>query len=99
MFRAKKGRISSGETFWLIPAIRRKERSGPGMVTWADAVAEGCVCAIVACPEAVRGKQRPTQVSTTAASKDMARAVRDFRQMRSKSVCIATPCLKLVAGL
>jgi len=34
--RASKGITSSGETFWLIPAIRKKERNGPGMVRLAD---------------------------------------------------------------
>src|SRR5215468_3361423 len=27
---------SCDETFWLIPAIRKKERSGPGMIAVAD---------------------------------------------------------------
>ena len=34
--RASKGAISSGEAFWLIPAMRRKERSGPGIVRFAE---------------------------------------------------------------
>ena len=29
--RASNGSTSSGDTFWLMPAMRRKERSGPGM--------------------------------------------------------------------
>jgi hypothetical protein len=33
--RASSGRTSSREAFWLIAAIRRKERSGPGIVTVA----------------------------------------------------------------
>jgi hypothetical protein len=31
MLRAMSGAISSGETFWLIADMRRKERSGPGI--------------------------------------------------------------------
>jgi hypothetical protein len=31
-FRARRGNISSGATFWLIAAIRIKDRIGPGMV-------------------------------------------------------------------
>src|SRR5436309_1579176 len=34
--RASKGITSSGKTFWLIPAIRKKERNGPGIVRFAD---------------------------------------------------------------
>jgi len=34
--RASKGITSSGETFWLIPAMRKKERNGPGIATFAD---------------------------------------------------------------
>jgi hypothetical protein len=33
--RASNGSTSSGETFWLIAAIRKKERSGPGIVAVA----------------------------------------------------------------
>src|ERR1700720_2430576 len=40
MLRARNGITSSGETFWLIPAMRKKERKGPGMV----AVAASCGC-------------------------------------------------------
>src|SRR5215472_100984 len=40
MLRARKGITSSAETFWLIPAIRKKERRGPGMVT----VDASCSC-------------------------------------------------------
>src|SRR5208282_3769540 len=36
-FRLSKGRTSSGLTFWLIPAMRRKDRSGPGIVNCDDA--------------------------------------------------------------
>src|SRR5579863_3519737 len=32
MLRARNGITSSREAFWLIPAMRRKERKGPGMV-------------------------------------------------------------------
>src|SRR5215469_1830631 len=32
MLRARSGKTSSRETFWLIPAIRRSERKGPGIV-------------------------------------------------------------------
>src|SRR5271169_4134261 len=35
--RLSKGRTSSGVIFWLIPAIRRKDRSGPGIVNCDDA--------------------------------------------------------------
>src|SRR6266436_2071594 len=34
--RASKGITSSGKTFWLIPAMRKKERNGPGIATFAD---------------------------------------------------------------
>src|SRR2546429_5507451 len=34
--RASKGITSSGKTFWLIPAIRKKERNGPGIARFAD---------------------------------------------------------------
>ena len=34
-FRASNGNTSVGETFWLIAAMRIKDRSGPGMVTVA----------------------------------------------------------------
>jgi hypothetical protein len=30
-FRASSGNTSSGVTFWLIAAMRKKERTGPGM--------------------------------------------------------------------
>src|SRR3990172_8166687 len=33
MLRARNGNTSSGATFWLIPARRRKERRGPGSLT------------------------------------------------------------------
>ena len=35
MLRASKGNTSSVEIFWLMPAMRRKERKGPGIVTVA----------------------------------------------------------------
>jgi hypothetical protein len=35
------GSTSSRETSWLIPAIRRKDRSGPGMTTVPDGAACG----------------------------------------------------------
>jgi hypothetical protein len=38
-FRASSGKTSSGETFWLIAVIRKKERSGPGIAT-SSAVVE-----------------------------------------------------------
>src|SRR6266481_6047520 len=34
--RASKGITSSGKTFWLIPAMRKKGRNGPGIATFAD---------------------------------------------------------------
>src|SRR5271154_668152 len=37
MLRASKGITSSLLAFWLIPAIRKKERSGPGTVAVAGA--------------------------------------------------------------
>ena len=36
-FLATKGNTSSGDIFWLTAAIRKKERSGPGIVTVASA--------------------------------------------------------------
>src|ERR1700722_20432417 len=40
MLRARNGITSSGEAFWLMPAMRKKERKGPGMVV----VAASCAC-------------------------------------------------------
>src|ERR1035441_8578582 len=39
-FLLSKGRTSSGAIFWLIPAIRRKDRCGPGITAcgWAESV-------------------------------------------------------------
>src|SRR5262249_16120203 len=34
---ARRGRTSSEEAFWLIPAMRRKERRGPGLAISAEA--------------------------------------------------------------
>jgi hypothetical protein len=41
--RASKGNTSSGVTFWLMAAMRMKDRSGPGIMTVSIAAAEGGV--------------------------------------------------------
>jgi hypothetical protein len=42
MLRARRGSTSSFEIFWLMPAMRRNERSGPGMATLAAAAGADC---------------------------------------------------------
>jgi hypothetical protein len=39
--RASKGAISSGETFWLMAAMRKNERIGPGTAIVALAAGDG----------------------------------------------------------
>src|SRR5579863_6307649 len=39
-FLASKGSTSSGATFWLIPAIRRNERIGPGTMNCDEFVTD-----------------------------------------------------------
>jgi hypothetical protein len=39
--RANNGSTSSGATFWLMAAMRMKERSGPGMLAVSTAGEEG----------------------------------------------------------
>src|SRR5215471_14770005 len=34
--RATRGKTSSGDTFWLMPAMRRNERRGPGISIWSS---------------------------------------------------------------
>jgi hypothetical protein len=43
MLRAISGAISLGETYWLIAAMRRNERIGPG-IDMALVAGEGCAC-------------------------------------------------------
>src|SRR5579872_4721719 len=51
--RANKGKTSSSSAFWLMPAMRRNDRSGPGMVASSTGVAAACgpaelaVCACI----------------------------------------------------
>src|ERR1700758_820767 len=61
MLRARNGITSSGEAFWLIPAMRKKERRGPGMV----AVAASCACT----PRSSDVKQREEAVPPTPGAK------------------------------
>src|ERR1051326_370917 len=51
-FCASSGNTSSGETFWLMPAMRRNDRNGPGTtaVDCARAGAAGCCSAGEAAP-------------------------------------------------
>src|ERR1700676_5126360 len=59
MFRASNGKTSSGAAFWLIAAIRKKERKGPGIVACSEKAgvteSEDCSCSgvFVGEPEAV----------------------------------------------
>src|SRR5579862_4916641 len=55
MLRARNGITSSGEAFWLIPAMRKKERKGPGMV----AVAASCACTPRSSDVKERGEAAP----------------------------------------
>jgi hypothetical protein len=68
MLRANSGITSSDEAFWLIPAIRRNERNGPGIVTVA---VSGCDCAVgLSCAgvaaEEEENSERPMQRSANA---------------------------------
>src|SRR5215813_9116667 len=60
IFRDSSGRTSSGVTFWLMAAMRMKDRSGPGMVTVSDAGAGDVVLA-------ERGFSWPEEMASSAA--------------------------------
>src|SRR6516162_11888655 len=61
MLRARKGITSSGDAFWLMPAMRKKERKGPGMA----AVAVSCDCS----PRSSEVKERAEAVPQAPAAK------------------------------
>src|SRR5579862_3260030 len=51
MLRANSGKTSSGETCWLMAAMRRKERRGPGIKACSE-VASVAALEDVSCPKA-----------------------------------------------
>src|SRR5215813_8856278 len=58
-FRPSKGKTSISEIFWLIPAIRRKERKGPGITTSAVATTPGAAADCEEPAPAARGPRGP----------------------------------------
>src|SRR4029077_14020496 len=72
--RASKGMTSSGETFWLIPAMRKNGRNGPGIATFAESGAPPLPSADgeseEAVPRAAGAKHEPTErVAATMAAR------------------------------
>ena len=48
MLRARRGKTSSEETFWLMAAMRMKDRKGPGMATVSAEDAAGDAVGVAA---------------------------------------------------
>src|ERR1035438_7829145 len=74
MLRASNGAISSGETFWLMAAMRKNERIGPGMAIvevggWGDGFAgPGAEAAVGAAASWARTSDQAQEPSESAAT-------------------------------
>src|SRR5260370_21013892 len=86
--RASIGITSSGETFWRRPAMRKKDRNGPGMITLFSGCEEVSLCSELS----AAGKERFLEVAEWAgAAEAAAKRPKTHKNRRRKRALITDP--------